>query len=240
MLIQGRSRGCPGASAAQLDGRPGAGFSSAWAHRAAPGNWPEITSDNDCYVAFVLPCDSMTEHAPAPDDPWRDLAGNRTTHAACQGAGASASVEGLCRRLPVEGAPPEEPKLPAEVVPAAAEIVPAAPVASDEARLRERVTQAHLALDGAHAGALQVLADVAAGKATDHRVTRDGEVVEVPVAAATRVSAARALLDHAVSVTKAAPITVETANILSVGELITRIDPDRLRAAVERLQRKTP
>lgn len=103
-----------------------------------------------------------------------------------------------------------------------------------EAVLKKRIAEAHLKLDGAHEAALRVLADVAEGKVTQQQLGRDGTVHELPVEAKTRVSAARALLDHAAKITRNGSINVENANILSVGDLITRIDPDKLRAAVER------
>lgn len=103
-----------------------------------------------------------------------------------------------------------------------------------EAVLKKRIAEAHLKLDGAHEAALRVLADVAEGKVTQQQLGRDGTVHELPVEAKTRVSAARALLDHAAKITRNGAINVENANILSVGDLITRIDPDKLRAAVER------
>ncbi len=105
---------------------------------------------------------------------------------------------------------------------------------SPEAQLRDTLTAAHLAVPGMHERALGLLADVADGKVTTHHVARDGSVVEVPADAKMRVSAAKALLDHAARITKGNAINVENANILSVGDLITRVDPEKLRQAVER------
>jgi len=71
---------------------------------------------------------------------------------------------------------------------------------------------------------------------TQQQLGRDGTVHDLPVEAKTRVSAARALLDNAAKVTRSGSINVEQANILSVGDLIARVDPERLRAAVDRMR----
>lgn len=103
-----------------------------------------------------------------------------------------------------------------------------------EAVLKKRIAEAHLRLGGAHEAALRVLADVAEGKVTQQQLGRDGTVHDLPVEAKTRVSAARALLDNAAKVTRSGSINVEQANILSVGDLIARVDPERLRAEVDK------
>ena len=105
-----------------------------------------------------------------------------------------------------------------------------------EAVLKKRIAEAHLKLGGAHEAALRVLADVAEGKVTQQQMARDGTVHELPVEAKTRVSAARALLDHAAKITRSGAIVVENANILSVGDLMMRVDPEKLRAQVARLK----
>lgn len=160
--------------------------------------------------------------------------------------GGSATVGALGRGIPPEAASSQLPVV-AALTPALhreAEAARAAglpvPVLPDdepaEVVLKKRIAEAHLKLGDAHEQALRVLADVAAGRVTQHNLARDGTVVELPVEMKTRVSAARALLDHAARVTRTASVNVEHANIVSVGDLITRVDPERLRAAIEKLR----
>jgi hypothetical protein len=173
-----------------------------------------------------------------PDDPWAELAAAASPPPA-PGAGAGGRGSGTAgpppSGRPLETAAPSE-SVPGALVPEVVE--PEAPVVPvpPEAQLRDTLTAAHLSLPGAHERALGLLADVADGKVTSHHVARDGTVVEVPADAKMRVSAAKALLDHAARLTKGSAINVEHANILSVGDLMTRVDPERLRAAVEKMR----
>ena len=173
-----------------------------------------------------------------PDDPWAELAAAASrppAPSAGEGGRGSGTAGPPPSGRPLETAAPTEP-VPGALVPEVVEpespVVPVPP----EAQLRDTLTAAHLSLPGAHERALGLLADVADGKVTSHHVARDGSVVEVPADAKMRVSAAKALLDHAARLTKGSAINVEHANILSVGDLMTRVDPERLRAAVDRMR----
>lgn len=174
--------------------------------------------------------------ADLPDDPWAALPAaaparaSATERAGEQGSGTAGALGREIPRSPVS--PALAPLGDPEVLP----VLPATP----EQQLRERVTQAHLSLEGAHEQALRVLDDVANGRVKDAKVQRDGSVVEVPVSVADRLAAARALLGHASQVAKQAPIHVDHANIVSVGEMITKVDPEKLRAAVARLKGEAP
>ena len=184
----------------------------------------------------------MAEQQRDPDDPWLELAQAQQGATSSDGGRGSGTAGGLHRGIPLETAAPENP-VPGPLVPqepqepqVVAEVAPAS-LASQEVQLREQLTAAHLSLPGLHERALGLLADVADGKVVSHHVARDGTVVEVPADAKMRVSAAKALLDHAARITKAGAINVENANILSVGDLMTRVDAERLRQAVARLRK---
>lgn len=105
--------------------------------------------------------------------------------------------------------------------------------------LKARIARAHLDVEterGAHASALRFLDDVVAGRVEATEVTKDGDTVTVDLHPRHRITAARALLDHAAKVTKDAPVHIDHANILTAGDLIARVDGGRLRAAVDRLR----
>lgn len=200
----------------------------------------------------------MDSSSSSHDDPWADQApregpGVPSTKPEAEATGGSASEGALGCGIPLSAASSQQPVVAAlqppaervtaglvrEAAAAQAAGLPVPVLPTDEpaeAVLKKRIAEAHLRLGGAHEAALRVLADVAEGKVTQHNMVRDGTVVELPVEIRTRVSAARALLDHAARITKTAAINVDQANILSVGDLITRVDPDQLRAAVDKLR----
>lgn len=107
--------------------------------------------------------------------------------------------------------------------------------------LKNRLARLHLSMGEEteiHRRALEVLDEVASGEVKVQVVTKEGEVVETDLHPQHRVSAARAILGHAASLSRVNgnQVKIGNAQILAAGDLIAQVDPDRLRAAMKRLR----
>lgn len=107
-----------------------------------------------------------------------------------------------------------------------------------EARIRRSLHEAHLARPDAHADAVKALHEIATGKVKREVMDKEGGVHRLATNPNTMVSAAKALLQHGSQLVPAT-IHVGHANIIHAGDLIANVDPERLRAAVDKAKGQT-
>lgn len=135
------------------------------------------------------------------------------------------------KEAPEEGAPPgHHPTLPEPTTVTHATLVPHATGA--EGRIRESLHEAHLT-PGLHKDAMDLLHDVATGKVQRQLMDKEGNTHTLDATPTERIQAAKAILNHGASLVPR-PTHIEHANIINAGDLIANVDPERLKAAIDK------